>query len=97
MKHIMSKPLDSTGFRAPAEHPLGQERRAVMLAELVASMALALSTVITVTVLTVGIARANVADGVIGHESSLFGVALLFGLIFIGIGGLAILPGDKRR
>ncbi len=97
MKHIMSKRLDSTGFRAPAKRPLGQERRSVMLAELVAIIALALSTMVTVTVLTVGIARANVVDGVIGHESSLFGIALLLGLIFIGVGGFAMRPGNRRR
>ncbi len=93
----MPAPTDSTGFGAPTRRPLGHERRTVIVAELVASLALALSTVIAATVLTVGIARANVADGVIGNESGLFGIALLLGLIFLGIGGFAILPGDKHR
>ena len=92
----MRKPLDNTGFRAPTRHPLGRERRAVVLAELLATVALALSTMIAATVLTVGIARASAVDGVIGHEGSLFGVALLLGLIFIGLGGLAGRPRKHR-
>ena len=92
----MRKPLNSTGFRAPTRRPLGNERRTVVLAELVAIVALALSTVVAATVLTVGIAHASVADGVIGHEGSLFGIALLLGLIFIGIGGFAVGPRKHR-
>ena len=42
--------------------------------------------------------RANVVDGVIGNEGSLFGIALLLGLIFIGMGGLSLtLPGHKPK
>lgn len=92
----MRKPLDNTGFRASTRHPLGRERRTVVLAELLASVALALSTMIAATVLTVGIARASVVDGVIGHESGLFGIALLLGLIFIGIGSLSGPPRKHR-
>ena len=42
------------------------------------------------TVVSVGIARANVADNVIDNEGSLFAVALVLGLLFIGMGGLTI-------
>ena len=42
------------------------------------------------TVVSVGIARANVVDGVIDNEGSLFTVALLLGLIFIAMGGLTV-------
>lgn len=92
----MRKPFDTTGFRAPRRRPLGEERRTVMLAELVASVALALSTMVAATVLTVRIARANAVDGIVGHDGSLFGVALLLGLLLlIGIG--SFLPGPKKR
>jgi hypothetical protein len=47
--------------------------------------------------LSVGVARANVAEGVIGNEGSLFGIALLLGLIFLGLGGLSALAGDKQE
>ena len=43
-------------------------------------------------------ARAAAADGVIDNEGGLFAVALLLGLIFIGIGGFSLLPPrDHRR
>jgi hypothetical protein len=93
----MRKPLDSTGFRAPTQHPLGSERRSVMLAELVATLALAVSTVIAATVLTVGIARAGAVDGMIDNQGSLFGVVVLLGLISVGLGGYAFLPGGKAK
>ena len=46
---------------------------------------------------SVGIARANVVGNVIDNEGSLFAVALVLGLLFIGMGGLTVLtlPGDK--
>lgn len=92
----MRTPLENTGFTPPADHPLGSERRTVALAELVAIAALAISTVVVATVVTAGIAHANVADGVVGHEGSLFGIALLLGLMFIGVGGLS-LPRSRSR
>jgi hypothetical protein len=89
--------IEGTGFTAPAGRSLGHERRTVALAALIASAALAISTIVAATVVSVGIARANVADGVIDNEGGLFAVALLLGLIFIGIGGFAILPPRDRH
>ena len=40
---------------------------------------------------SVGIARADVAGNVIDNESGLFAIALLLGLLFIGMSGLTIL------
>lgn len=93
----MRKPIEHSGFRPSSRHALGHERRTVLLAELLATIALALSTVIAATALSVGIARAGVADGVIGNEGSLFAIALLLGLFFIGIGGLSIFSGGKSK
>jgi hypothetical protein len=96
LQAVMRKPIDDTGFTPPARHPLGTERRTVALAELVTIAALAVSTIVVATVVSAGIARANVADGVVGHEGSLFGIALLLGLTFIGIGGMS-LPGRRSK
>ena len=87
----MRKPIDSTGFTAPAGRALGRERRTVALAELIAIVGLALSTIVAATVVSVGIARADVAGNVIDNEGSVFTVALLLGLIFIAMGGLTVL------
>jgi uncharacterized membrane protein YphA (DoxX/SURF4 family) len=93
----MRNRIDHTGFTPPAGRKLGGESRTAALAELIASAALALSTIVVATVVTVGIANAGVADGVVGHEGSVFGIALLLGLAFIGIGGLSLTPGRKPK
>ena len=95
----MRSDIDSPGFTAPNGRALGNERRTVALAELVAIVGLALSTIVAATVVSVGIARANVVGNVIDNEGSLFTVALLLGLIFIAMGGLTAftLPGHKPK
>ena len=76
----------------PVQPLARHERRAATLAQLVTGVALALSTIVAATVVSVGIARADVAGNVVDNESGLFGIALLLGLIFIGIGGFSLLP-----
>ena len=95
----MRNDIDSPGFTAPNGRELGRERRRVALAELVAIIGLALSTIVAATVVSVGIARANVVGNVIDNEGSVFTVALLLGLIFIAMGGLTAftLPGHKAK
>ena len=95
----MRNDIDSPGFTAPNGRALGNERRTVALAELVAIVGLALSTIVAATVVSVGIARANVVGNVIDNEGSLFTLALLLGLIFIAMGGLTAftLPGHKPK
>jgi hypothetical protein len=89
----MNTPLKGTGFIAPPEHTFGEERRSVAVASLVASLVLALCTVVAATVVSVGIARASVGDGVIDNEGTLFVAALLLGLLaFLGIGSISLLP-----
>jgi hypothetical protein len=94
----MRSAIDSPGFTAPNGRALGNERRTVALAELVTILGLALSTIVAATVVSVGIARANVVGNVIDNEGSLFAVALVLGLIFIAIGGLTLtLPGHRPK
>lgn len=95
----MRTSLEGTGFTAPADRNLGEERGTVALASLIASLVLALSTIIAATVVTVGIARAGAVDGVIDNEGTLFAVALLLGLLFIGVSGITLLPrrGPRHR
>jgi hypothetical protein len=87
----MRRHVGPTGFAPPAHGRLGSEHRTVALAELVTSLALAASTIIAATVVSIGIARADVASNVIDNEGGLFVVALVLGLLFIGMGGLTIL------
>jgi hypothetical protein len=96
---MMPKPVESTGFTPPSGRTLGTERRTVAFAELIAIVGLALSTIVAATVVSVGIARADVASDVVGHEGSVFGVALMLGLIFLAMGGLTVftLPTHKPK
>jgi hypothetical protein len=66
------------------------------LPELLAGAGLALATIVTAIVITAGVAHADVADGVIGNEGSVFAIALVLGLAFIGMGGLT-LPGSRPK
>jgi hypothetical protein len=50
-------------------------------------------------VVSVGIARADVVSSVIDNEGGVFAIALLLGLLFIGMGGVTIisLPHQSRH
>ena len=98
-KFFASKPIENSGFGPPSGRTLGRERRTVMLAELVATIGLAVSTIVAVTVLSVGIARASVPGGIIDNEGGLFVIALVLGILFIGMGGLTVLslPDHQRH
>ena len=95
----MRQHIDGTGFFSPTAARLGREHRTVALAELVATAALAFAIIVVATVVSVGMAHADVVDNVIDNEGSLFAVSLLLGLLFIGMGGLTVLtlPGHKSK
>lgn len=88
----------SAGFRGPSSASgSGVESRRILVAELAAVAGLSLATIVAATVVSVGMARASVVDGVIGNDGGLFAIALMLGLAFFAIGGLAVLmPGPRR-
>jgi hypothetical protein len=85
----MARRIDHIGFIPPVHRRLGRERRTVAVAELIAGTGLIIGTLIAATAISAGIARANAAGNVIDHESGLFAIALLLGLLFIGMGALS--------
>jgi hypothetical protein len=91
----MRSDLDNSGFTAPSGRSLGQ--RSVALTELIAIVGLVLSTVIAATAVTVGIAHADVVGNVVDNEGGLFTIALLLGMLFIGIGGYSALTLPLHR
>ena len=95
----MRKHIQSAGFASPAGRALGSDRRTAAFAELVATVGLALSVLLAATAVSIGVARADVATNVIDNESGLFAVALLLGLLFIGMGGLTAisLPHSRHK
>jgi hypothetical protein len=93
----MRKRSKITGFRGPADPAVpGVESRRVILAELATIVGLTIATVIAATAVSVGIARASALDGVIDNDGGLFVIALVLGLVFAAIGGLSLLPGERR-
>jgi hypothetical protein len=93
----MRDPQEMLGFTARPDRGLGRERRTAAFAEWVATIGLAIGTLVAATALSVGIARANVVGNVIDNESGLFTLALLLGLIFIGMGGLTVFTLPHRQ
>ena len=95
----MPKSAQNAGFTAPTDYTLGNERQTARRAELIATIGIALCTLIAATVVTVGIARADVATNVLDSEGSLFTIALVLGLVFAAMGGLTALtlPGHRPR
>jgi len=94
----MKNDVPQAGFAPLTDRPLGRERRAVAVAELITTAALAVCTLLVAIVMSISVARANPAGTVINNEGGLFAVALLLGLIFIGMGSLtAILPRRRAR
>jgi hypothetical protein len=92
-RSVMNTTPDNTGFASPASGA----RRDSIVAELVATAGLALATIVTAIVVTAGVARADVADSVIGNEGGIFAVALLLGIVFIGMGGLTLSGSRPKR
>ena len=92
----MIKHIETTGFTAPSAHTLGNERRTVAVAQLVATAALAFATLVAATVVSVGFARADVGT-VIDNEGSVFAIAMILGLMFAAMGGLTVLSLPHRQ
>ncbi len=72
-------------------------RRPVALVELIATVALALSTVVAVAAVSIGIARADVFGIRTDADSASLAIALLIGLLLLAMGGLTALMADSPK
>ena len=92
---------DSTGragCRNEASPASGVKHRSIASVELITTAALALSTAVAVTAVSIGIARADVVGAVAQGDGAPFAVALFIGLLLSGMGGLtALMAGDHPR
>jgi hypothetical protein len=75
----MSRSSETYGFNGPPPHPA----RTGMLPRLVATLALAVGTIIAATAVSIGIARAEVLDTISDHGSGALALALLIGALFV--------------
>ena len=65
--------------------------------ELIATMALVVCLIIAVTAVSIGMARAQALATIDRHDHTPFAVALLFGAMMAGMGGLtAMVAGDRQ-
>jgi hypothetical protein len=65
--------------------------------QLIATAALALSTLVAVTAVSIGIARADVLGADAGSGHGTFAVAIFVGLLLSGMGGLTAIMADHHR
>ena len=82
----MRKPIGSAGFTPPAHRKLGTEHRTAAIAEFIASIGLALCTLIAATVVSVGIARADVVSSVIDKSPESARIILFSSNDFLSFG-----------
>ena len=75
---------------------LASNFRSAARLELFASIALALSTLIAVTAVSIGLARAEMFGSRTESETATLAIALLIGLLLAGMGGLTAIMSNHR-
>ena len=91
----MSIDFHAEGFTPPKRRPLGREGKAAALAETLATLGLVVCIFIAATAVSAGIARAD-ALGVTPFKSGV-AIAVLLGLLFAGVAGMAAGMAELRR
>ena len=84
--------------RVEVRQPSAPKRRSIAAVELLTTAALALSTAVALTAVSIGIARADVLGVVIHGDATPFAIALSFVLLLSAMGALtAIIALGPRR
>jgi hypothetical protein len=92
----MSNDLNErAGFDHRTQHEETAQQRTALA--LIASAALAVSTAVAATVVSMGIARADMLGGVANGDNAPFAVAVFFGLVLAGMGGLTAMATHRRK
>ena len=88
---------ERAAFQRCARETTESHTRPVALVELFATVGLVLSTIVAVTAVSIGIARADVfgvrADG----DASSFAIGLLIGLLLLAMGGFTAVIADSPK
>jgi hypothetical protein len=93
-KKLMSREFASKEF---ARKDFARKHKNVACVELITTAALALSTAVAVTAVSIGIARADVIGTVAKGDSAPFAIALFIGLLLSAMGGLTALVATDQR
>ena len=92
----MTKLTGKVGFASPVSTKRIARCRNVGV-ELIATMALVVCLVIAVTAVSIGMARAQAFDNIARHDHAPFAVALFFGAVMAGMGGLTAMVAGERQ
>jgi hypothetical protein len=86
-----------TGATSGLVRAKAPKHRSIASVELITTAALALSTVVALTAVSIGIARADVAGSVATGGGASIAIAIFIGLFLSGMGGLtAMMTSDNR-
>jgi glycerol uptake facilitator-like aquaporin len=101
-KSLSAKSLSAKSLGAETEHTTSEAsapaHRPVASVELIATLALALLTLVAVTAVSIGIARADVFGAHADTDAAPFAIALFIGLLLSAMGGLtALMAGEPAR
>jgi hypothetical protein len=85
---------ERAGFDHRTQHEETAQQRTALA--LIASAALAVSTAVAVTVVSMGIARADMIGSVADGDNAPFAVAVFLGLVLAGMGGLTAMVTRRK-
>ena len=92
----MTELTGKVGFASPVSKKRLTRRR-ILGVELIAAVALTVCLIIAVTAVSIGMARAQAFANIGRHDRAPFAVALFFGAVMAGMGGLtAMVAGDHQ-
>ena len=94
MNTTMHSPSHDTGFAPPASRARGNARRTI--AELIATTALAVGTVVVAAAVSAGIARASAVAAIATDDGS-FAIAVFFGALLAGMGWLTAMALGRKQ
>ena len=94
----MPRPLiGRTGIKHEARHGAAPRHRSIALVELITTVALALSTAVAVTAVSIGMARADVVGAMTSGDGTPLAIALCIAFLLAAMGGLTVIVAVNPR
>ena len=92
----MTELTGKVGFASPVSEKRLTRRR-ILGVELIASVAIAVCLIIAATAVSISMARAQAFADIGRHDRAPFAVALFFGAVMAGMGGLTAMVAGERQ
>jgi hypothetical protein len=92
----MTELTGKVGFASPVTETRLLRRR-ILGVEMIAAVTLAVCLIIAVTAVSIGMARAQALATIDRHDHTPFAVALFFGALMAGMGGLTAIAAGERQ